>query len=1543
MPCKIVDSSFDGCAALLLNWNDTEKLSMTSIGANDNPNLEDLPEQEQVMSRPNATSATSVVRKAGQAQMMNGVTNPLTVSQYLDGETVAAGPSGGSEPHVPPRREASSVGPELASSMVAGMGAAASMGPGDQGARARVVVAELHEHRQSGQMKSAGFLSGVMRAVQAIPTAVEGIVNGNLPTVAKSPAANDAVEYASVRSSVSMDGRRDPPSEGQVPLTPLFDEQVLRRLNQLPTTAPHLYPLEAGGHDPPRPSSVTSSDIQAEVRRQLSEMMQVHEDESKRLRAHVEQLAAENRRLRQRVEVGEQQDMYSSRPGSVNPRFPGFGWFGKGLGSMMGMGAPPRSGSNLDLRNSPQYPLDSRSHNPPRSLDLGVTFQQPVQPGLTQEHELLQQLAHLQAGRVGPASISPGVPGEARPIPEQGVMGSLNSQGLATEEVRNQMIGKPLMPLPLGPKWPTRTPTPQVHAETTGEPERGPLGPSIPAEARPHVRIQDAQAAACAGIPNEGSPQADPNGLDPLNVVLTGMAQLQGLVTELAGSPKSAEKPEVIKPGVTSLPELPTAGPESCLLFSDWIHNSKPPLSDVSDTSEELWECTLREANEWYTNYLKLDPLSRLVSVPKPSEHLMRPKWSRVSRRIETMVLAALPTAVKDEVSASRVSGLLALICRLFVIYAPSSLGERELGLKHIQDPQPGNTVSDTIDGLRRWKRWCLRMSELGGTLPDPSLQIKALTRLTKNVLQSQPEIAFRINLSRHTLQVDVNPDSDKVNKLHAQLLSELEAINHRSTKEKESDREKAKDPQPNPSPKIKGVEAQGNPNPPPPPKPGKPPKGNPPVKPAAGGQHASSQSAQQSKPPCSFYLSQSGCKKGLDCTYTHDWNAIPIADRPQRCKSCGAKGHRTTECKAGLKGDEAKGQGKGAKGQPNPKTPSVPQPPPAPAPNNNMSNQQIKSMLADAALILQQSMPQNPPQGPAAQSSPNVTNTSGTSAQQTAQGTPATLASLSAQLESIRSMASEHEIRMTQVVEGDFACPLQRAEALLDSGATHAVVPYKHGMTNLEPVPVTLAGDSKDEWYRTEGGTLVVPPPELNQPPPQTILPLGALVQTLGCTISWSNKKGLKVFHPTMGLLKTGVSRNTCPFVQECQAMELIRQLEECKLKDLESQVQNLECKLREAQQPLDPTQALKKMIESGSRADVLRALMAQPYLKDIPDSVKVLLAQELPALDDKGGKEVLRGLPLKRHTRRALLSSHRWVVHLCSGPSTPYDPVVQWANRNNCEVIHVDVCNPGGKGWDLLSSQGVWVALLWGAAAGRVAAVLSSPPRSTWKLGDTFLGSERGEASSGAIWGAVGRDERAHRETALFTQGMILWSVASVAKGHGVPFFKELWLPGKGDQAANFLDPFESRAWKQFESWSNVWKVSCSRADSKGVNNGRKCIATNLVWEPEEDFEPVFSGPHDAYRWTPALRNQVVRALEGRRVVPSCEILDEIISKGLRDSREPACVPDDDEEERLIRAFEEESVLSLSDEEEPYDVECDQAARAVKQHDLSISGGIT
>ena len=163
-------------------------------------------------------------------------------------------------------------------------------------------------------------------------------------------------------------------------------------------------------------------------------------------------------------------------------------------------------------------------------------------------------------------------------------------------------------------------------------------------------------------------------GLDPMSVVLTGMAQLQSVVQEMA-SPKANTKPETIKPGVVNLPELPVHGPESCLAFADWLHLSKPALADISDTSEDLWCKTVEEAHTWYSAYLKLDPLARLTATPKPSDELLQTKWARVARRIETMIVAACPQSIKDELNASRTSGLLPLLCRLFVIYGPGSLG----------------------------------------------------------------------------------------------------------------------------------------------------------------------------------------------------------------------------------------------------------------------------------------------------------------------------------------------------------------------------------------------------------------------------------------------------------------------------------------------------------------------------------------------------------------------------------------------------------------------------------------------------------------------------------------------------------------------------------------------------------------------------------------------------------------------------------------------------------------------------------------------------
>ena len=55
------------------------------------------------------------------------------------------------------------------------------------------------------------------------------------------------------------------------------------------------------------------------------------------------------------------------------------------------------------------------------------------------------------------------------------------------------------------------------------------------------------------------------------------------------------------------------------------------------------------------------------------------------------MIIAAAPQDVRDEISASRTSGLFPLVCKLFVVYGPGSLMERELGLKAYFRPSSWN------------------------------------------------------------------------------------------------------------------------------------------------------------------------------------------------------------------------------------------------------------------------------------------------------------------------------------------------------------------------------------------------------------------------------------------------------------------------------------------------------------------------------------------------------------------------------------------------------------------------------------------------------------------------------------------------------------------------------------------------------------------------------------------------------------------------------------------------------------------------------------
>ena len=814
----------------------------------DNPNEVLMNSEEQVMSRPNVpppqTLVNGVVGTARREDPMDmdgeTVNAEVSSSSVNNGNSRPAPVSGSAQPSDPGQGTANTSDRPVSSTSTA---RGFLLGPENTRVDHVPPLPSTTTSLGGGRRGPPAFLSGVAKAVQSLPAAVEGLMSGHANT-SRGMFTGEGEEYVSVQSGSSEVSRRSP-ADGQGPSTPLLDERTLRTLGAHQVTAPHLYTPEAppsGG----RPPSTTSSDIQAEVRRQLHEYMALRDgemalrnEENAALRSRLEQLTSENQVLRHEIST----QVYSvgnTVRSEGTGGFPGLGWFSRGLGNFMTASTSSKTSSPAArLIGIPPPP-----HTPPTSV-VAQRTEAPKPP--------VSYPCHLPDYRPNENPLPP-VPVQPAPCPPP-----VASQGACSVQ----------RSLDFGPTATEVLPPPKDGAAPMPRPDPDPSGTVLP-----------------------------PSGAqDPLQVVLTGMAQLQGMVAGLANSPKNEQKYETIKPGVNSLPELPAPGPEACLQFADWLHASKPALSDVSDSSELLWDQVMKEAQAWYKKYLAMDAIARLSSKPKPSEEITQPRWSRVSRRIETMVIAAAPTSIKEELSAARVTGLLAVVSKLFVIYSPGGLGEREIGLRNIQEPSPGSGLRDSVDLLRKWKRWCDRMTELGGVLPDPALRVKALDKITRAVFQTHPEAAFRVNLTRAALQIDSTPDGEKVIQLHAQMLAELESLTHRSVP-KEGD--KARDSSQTANPKVKGVETSDVSSPPKNPKPGRgTPKQN--SAPKATGNDA----AGSGGVPCSFYTSQTGCKKGADCTFVHNWSAFSPAERASRCKTCGAKTHKSNECRAGVKGEE--------------------------------------------------------------------------------------------------------------------------------------------------------------------------------------------------------------------------------------------------------------------------------------------------------------------------------------------------------------------------------------------------------------------------------------------------------------------------------------------------------------------------------------------------------------------------------------------------------------------------------------------------------------
>ena len=236
----------------------------------------------------------------------------------------------------------------------------------------------------------------------------------------------------------------------------------------------------------------------------------------------------------------------------------------------------------------------------------------------------------------------------------------------------------------------------------------------------------------------------------------------------------------------------------------------------------------------------------------------------------------------------------------------------------------------------------------------------------------------------------------------------------------------------------------------------------------------------------------------------------------------------------------------------------------------------------------------------------------------------------------------------------------------------------------------VTLANDEKRDLLQAESGAILSTSAET-----QPILPMAELVSA-GCEISWKTGN-FKVVHPVWGELRTTI-RGGCPELAQEQAARLVNEIEDKKLKELKDGVSLLKAKLEHLvhEEKLPWITYVERYLEGGLAKDLWKGLQSS-FMKILSEHMLDPLCQGIQLSE---GWNHLKDLPFPRRLRKRMLDSTRWVVHL----PVSRDEEHPKAEEYGPDAVVVNV--PG----ELLTKA--YIPLLWGAAAGRIAAIVGSTP---------------------------------------------------------------------------------------------------------------------------------------------------------------------------------------------------------------------------------------
>ena len=185
----------------------------------------------------------------------------------------------------------------------------------------------------------------------------------------------------------------------------------------------------------------------------------------------------------------------------------------------------------------------------------------------------------------------------------------------------------------------------------------------------------------------------------------------------------------------------------------EWLAESKPLIADVSQRAGPWWDKVVKKAYETYSQWLSAGPMERLSINPKEIE---APGFERLESRVVTMLLGASPQDPKTEIVVARELTTVKILYKILKSYQPGGQGEKPQLLQALTAAKPAKTAQEAIEGLRSRQRHYVRANELSLMIPDPLLQVAALSELVKTAVQVDTQAQFRINNFRMVYQVDV-------------------------------------------------------------------------------------------------------------------------------------------------------------------------------------------------------------------------------------------------------------------------------------------------------------------------------------------------------------------------------------------------------------------------------------------------------------------------------------------------------------------------------------------------------------------------------------------------------------------------------------------------------------------------------------------------------------------------------------------------------------------------------------------------------------------